>query len=74
METNGTQTNARERNCVECGHPIPVERLRALPHAWTCVRCSPEVKKPAADLVDGADRSDMVASAESRTFDPQSHR
>jgi DnaK suppressor protein len=25
--------------CLECGEPIPRERLRAVPEATTCVRC-----------------------------------
>lgn len=48
-ESNGTQTRGRERDCTECGRRIPVERLRLLPDAWTCARCSGEKKKTDAE-------------------------
>jgi DnaK suppressor protein len=25
--------------CADCGEPIPIERLEALPYATLCVRC-----------------------------------
>lgn len=28
------------RNCIECGIPIPKERLEVLPETQTCVNCS----------------------------------
>lgn len=49
-ESNGTQTRARERTCVECGRRIPPERLRLLPETWTCAGCSGERKKTDAEL------------------------
>ncbi|NND85643.1 MAG: hypothetical protein HKN46_10895 [Acidimicrobiia bacterium] len=27
-------------NCEDCGEPIPIERLRALPHTTRCVSCA----------------------------------
>ncbi|MCM2370310.1 TraR/DksA family transcriptional regulator [Aporhodopirellula aestuarii] len=26
-------------DCLDCGKPIPVNRLRAIPHAARCIRC-----------------------------------
>ena len=74
METNGTQTNSRERNCVECGARIPIERIRALPHAWTCARCSTEVKRTDVEEDAAGTTEDRVDSAESAAWDRTSHR
>lgn len=30
--------------CLDCGEPIPVERLEILPYATTCVRCQSKRK------------------------------
>lgn len=32
-------------NCSECGRGIPVVRLKALPHAATCLKCQEELEK-----------------------------
>ncbi|MEM6473689.1 MAG: TraR/DksA family transcriptional regulator [Planctomycetota bacterium] len=41
-------------NCEACGKPIPLARLRAVPHAKLCIGCHREVerrnKHPAAQL------------------------
>lgn len=31
-----------QKKCNKCGKPIPKERLEALPHTTTCVKCSEE--------------------------------
>ncbi|MGB4338276.1 MAG: TraR/DksA C4-type zinc finger protein [Bacillota bacterium] len=40
--------------CVECGKPIPEQRLRAIPWAASCVECG--VRVPATDSADAASR------------------
>jgi len=39
-------TNA-QRNCDECGAPIPAERLKAEPSTHLCVACKTELAKKA---------------------------
>jgi DnaK suppressor protein len=51
--------------CVECGEPIAVARLRALPEVQTCVRCQDRLERLGRrldavelELVDAADEDD----------------
>lgn len=34
------------RRCVQCGQPIPAERLAALPTTSRCVRCAADTSPP----------------------------
>jgi DnaK suppressor protein len=51
--------------CVECGEPIAVARLRALPEVQTCVRCQDRLERLGRrldavelELVDSVDEDD----------------
>jgi DnaK suppressor protein len=51
--------------CVECGEPIAVARLRALPEVQTCVRCQDRLERLGRrldavelELVDAVDEDD----------------
>ena len=35
------------RYCIDCGEPIPVERLQAMPNAVRCVACQTEHERNA---------------------------
>ena len=55
----------RLKRCRLCGERIPADRLLALPGVATCAGCSTERKVTAADVdLDGADRDDVVKSAQ----------
>jgi len=34
-----------ERDCEDCGEPIPPRRLELLPHARMCAKCAPSPPK-----------------------------
>ncbi|HEH9616937.1 TraR/DksA C4-type zinc finger protein [Pasteurella multocida] len=34
-----------ERNCIDCGEAIPLQRLRAVPHCVRCVYCQGNAEK-----------------------------
>lgn len=34
-----------QRHCLECGEPVPEERLRVLPHTRRCVRCAERIER-----------------------------
>jgi hypothetical protein len=50
--------------CLECGKPIPKERLKVLPNTTTCVKCSQE--KPVLGMViwDGNRAETITVNAE----------
>ncbi len=52
------------RNCILCRAKIPATRLMVLPQTRVCKDCS-KVRKVTQDDVDldGADRSELIASA-----------
>jgi DnaK suppressor protein len=35
--------------CTDCGRPIPLERLRAVPYAQHCIQCASRLEKEAAE-------------------------
>ncbi len=42
-----------EKNCSICGNPIPEGRLKAIPNAKTCVKCSDTDKVYGHNMITG---------------------